>query len=403
MSDRSERPREDDAVLGGKSQVPFGAVVLGGLPGVKHRLTLGEAEHRIAAIAEAIKYGSPGLDLVIQALLTDRSRDVQRAAYLLLKSRTETQCQSAIAAFNPYPLFQCLKSVKALNVLAIGRDADTIASIRSDRQVRIWALTDDETLYLIPKVSGNLGRIAIAEEGEITIRTVAGKRHNSGCVVEIWESGELLYKLYGHEGEVSAIALNPDETLLATGSIDTTIKLWNLEEGKLICTFSDRLFVGAHTRAIVSLAFTPDGNTLISSSYDGTIKLWNLQTRERPRTIEQREYGLQSLVVNPIAKIFAGVGWNGQIILRNLKTGEILHKIYGHDRMVNRLLFSPNGLILASASNDYTVKFWNCRTGQEILTLIGHEDAVTDFCFSEDGQSLISASADKTIKIWGIG
>jgi len=68
MTENPNQPREYDAVLGGESQVPLAAAVLGGIPGVKSRLASPIVEVKIAALSEAVKYGEAGLDLIIGAL-----------------------------------------------------------------------------------------------------------------------------------------------------------------------------------------------------------------------------------------------------------------------------------------------------------------------------------------------
>ncbi|MEG4996995.1 formylglycine-generating enzyme family protein [Microcoleus sp. B4-D4] len=88
MSENQNEPREYDAVRGGQSSIPLNAAVLGGIPGVKSRLTSPIVEVRIAALSEALKYGEAGLDLIMQAL-QDESIQVKFAAYSLLKDRNE--------------------------------------------------------------------------------------------------------------------------------------------------------------------------------------------------------------------------------------------------------------------------------------------------------------------------
>ncbi|NEP43175.1 MAG: pentapeptide repeat-containing protein [Okeania sp. SIO2H7] len=67
MKPEPQKPREFDAVLGGQSNIPLSAAVLGGIEGVKMRLDSGKDETRFAAVFEALKYGKEGLDLVIKA------------------------------------------------------------------------------------------------------------------------------------------------------------------------------------------------------------------------------------------------------------------------------------------------------------------------------------------------
>ena len=92
MTENPNQPREYDAVLGGESQVPFAAAVLGGIPGVKSRLASPIVEVKIAALSEALKYGDAGLDLII-GVLQDKSMAVKFAAYSLLRNRDEEKIQ----------------------------------------------------------------------------------------------------------------------------------------------------------------------------------------------------------------------------------------------------------------------------------------------------------------------
>lgn len=98
MSQNSSQPSEADAVLGGQSQVPLGAVILGGLDGVRRRLKSSVAEQRVIALPEALQQGQQGLNLVIRAL-SDRSDEVRQTAYLLLKDRPEPKVQRAVERF----------------------------------------------------------------------------------------------------------------------------------------------------------------------------------------------------------------------------------------------------------------------------------------------------------------
>ncbi|MCC3528927.1 MAG: formylglycine-generating enzyme family protein [Microcoleus sp. PH2017_22_RUC_O_B] len=92
MTENPNQPREYDAVLGGQSQVPLGAAVLGGIPGVKSRLASPIVEVKITALSEALKYGDAGLDLIIGAL-RDEAIQVKLAAYSLLKDRNDLKLE----------------------------------------------------------------------------------------------------------------------------------------------------------------------------------------------------------------------------------------------------------------------------------------------------------------------
>ncbi|MFN6486821.1 MULTISPECIES: hypothetical protein [unclassified Nostoc] len=99
MKENTNRPRVYDAVLGGQEKAPPGALVLGGLEGVKRRLANPLIEQRIAALEEALKYGEAGLELVIWAL-DDKLWKVRQAAYSLLASRPEPIVQEILQDYS---------------------------------------------------------------------------------------------------------------------------------------------------------------------------------------------------------------------------------------------------------------------------------------------------------------
>ena len=66
------------------------------------------------------------------------------------------------------------------------------------------------------------------------------------------------------------VAYSPDGRLLASGSADKTVRIWDLATGQEI-----RTLVG-HTDWVTGVSFSPDGRRLASSSYDGTVKIWDL-------------------------------------------------------------------------------------------------------------------------------
>ena len=100
MAENENQPREYDAVLGGKSEIPLYAAVLGGILGVKTRLASPIVEVRIAALKDALKYGEAGLDLMIEAW-RDESMQVKLTAFSLLRYRNEQKVKQNLDKFLP--------------------------------------------------------------------------------------------------------------------------------------------------------------------------------------------------------------------------------------------------------------------------------------------------------------
>ncbi len=233
-----------------------------------------------------------------------------------------------------------------------------------------------------------------------------GKRLASGSLdktIKLWnvETGkEILPRLSEHKRKVYNVIFNPeDSTQLASSSADGTIRLWNLETSK----YGEYKTLTGHKGKVYSLSFNQDGNILASSSIDTTIKLWNVKTgKEIVPPLTGHKSKVYSVSFNPQNKTqLASGSADGSVRLWNLVTGE--SKILSNrDYNVYTVSYSPDGKKLASGSTDGTVHIWNLETGKEFNTLNRHQFSVHSVSFSLDSKTLASGSFDNTIKLWDV-
>jgi hypothetical protein len=98
MTENPHQPKEYDAILGVQATPPMSGAILGGLEGVKQRLSSTSVAQRVAALKESLKYGQAGLDLVIH-ILEDESPLLQQSAYYLLRQQTEEKAEQALREY----------------------------------------------------------------------------------------------------------------------------------------------------------------------------------------------------------------------------------------------------------------------------------------------------------------
>ena len=202
----------------------------------------------------------------------------------------------------------------------------------------------------------------------------------------------LIATLEGHTEEVASVAFSPDGTLLASGSLDDTVKLWDVSTERQIATLPGR--------PPLLVAFSPDGKTLAVGTWDHTVELWDVATQERIATLGHEVVVSYTVSFSPDGKTLAVGTWDNTVELWDVATQERIATL-GHEAVVNAVSFSPDGTLLASGSRDNTVKLWDVATRERIATL-GHGAEVDAVSFSPDGTLLASGSGDGTVKLWDV-
>ncbi len=200
----------------------------------------------------------------------------------------------------------------------------------------------------------------------------------------------------GHTAPIYSLSLSQDGQILASGSADQTIKIWDLAAGKLLRTLQ------GHTAPVWSVALSRDGKTLVSGSADHSINIWDVETGEVRHHLTEHNDIVYSVALSPDQKTIVSGSKDFTVKLWDAETGELIRSLTqpeGHRDVVRAVAISPDGTEIASASWEKNVKLWNLQTGKLSRTLLGHTDKVVAVAFIND-RTLASSSEDETIRVW---
>jgi WD40 repeat protein len=229
-------------------------------------------------------------------------------------------------------------------------------------------------------LSGALMRECVLTEAFDAIWTVAISKSGQYWAAaerrgEVWVwcgAGPTLHRVWqAHTNIVGSISFSPDERLLASGSFDGSLKLWDVESRAL-------LWSGWHPSAIACLAFSPNGQRIASCGADAAIRLWDATSGANVETIATHDT-VQSVAWSSNSTQLASGSFDGRIQVWELQATQpaiCVQTLSGHTHRVMGLAFAPDGTQLASASWDRTVRLWDVASGRCLHTLEGHTDRV---------------------------
>ncbi|WP_161967763.1 WD40 repeat domain-containing protein [Fimbriiglobus ruber] len=389
-----------------------------GLPLEEGRQLLADGRHLLG----------PGVAEYIQSSIDSYEESESRARRL----RTRV-----IGALSTLTILSLLVSGWAWHVQGLAGQARLLAENREQDAVK----SRDE---LTQQVYDN--SIAIAER-EITNNHDIGKAsallQGETCPENLrgWEWHYLMRlrdgatpPLEGHKTGLWGAEFSPDGSLVATCSIDGTLKLWDANSRDLVHDIdADRLPIshqvlqsfGIPRIPIMCLDFSPDGKTIATGSFSprlqfnpakpwevtldrdspGLVRLWNWE-REKDVSSFQDQKGIAlSLTFRPDGRQVASssISPDNSFVIFDAKTSEVVKKITGHKSQIHRLRYSRDSSLLASGDTDGFVKLWNASTFNELLSIPAHAAApVTGLSFSPDGSRLASSGEDGVIRVWEI-
>ncbi|WP_322507055.1 WD40 repeat domain-containing protein [Anaerolinea sp.] len=272
-------------------------------------------------------------------------------------------------------------------------------------RVRFYETSTGTLLHEIDG-QGAIHSIALSPDG-----ATLALADQSGARLISTQNGSLLSHVGAHTREVFSVGFSPDGTKLALGSLDSTLSLWSVADGRQLWQSAGwRSYSWLNTEEVIGeiwdVAFSSDGANvfgLAPTHQDRTGGRFHaLRVSDGQEAFHVDGYNtISHPAISPDQSQVAFGGYeDGQVQVWSVVENKPLFNLLGHTGFVTSLAYAPDGKQLASASLDGTVRIWNSENGSPIRTLTGHSGPVRVVQFSPDGTQLASLGDDSTLRLW---
>jgi WD40 repeat protein len=321
-----------------------------------------------------------------------------------------------------------------VSTLAFSSDGKTLASGSADQSIRLWRVSladdhqnfDEHKAYVWTAAFSPDGKLVASAGADrvIYVRDVSGKvlhkleGHTAPVtavafsgdstklasvggdqVVRVWDAhqGTKLKELKGHTAPIMAVAFGGN-SLLVTGGIDKTARLWDVGKDEPVQTFP------ANKSMISAVALRADGKRALIGSADGMLRVYDVTGAPKElAAITGHLAGIGAIAYGPDGTKIATCGGDGLVKHWNLPDSgapTMLAEFKGHGKPVSSVAFSADGRFIVSGGGDTVVRVWDLSNKTELRALRGHGDWVSSVAFGPNGRSILTAGVDKTVKVW---
>ena len=306
---------------------------------------------------------------------------------------------------------------ESITSVAFSPDGQTLVSGSHDLTIRLWDMSTFEHKTTLLGHTGIPTVFAFSPDGNTL---ASGAQHSSGIfwneedslpnddesidsAIRLWdiETGKLKTTLTGQTGWITALAFSSDGALLACRSTAGNISIWNIAIGqhRMLKSSPDNQW---RTIGVNSLAFSPDNTFLLSSDVNGVVKVWKVESG-----IEIANYdgdgSFPAVGFSADGKILYVTQDEDSIRVLDLRTGEQHTTLNGFSAHANSVIFSPDMATVASGGKDKLVRMWDVKTGKLRHTLKGHTEEIYSLLFSPDSSTLLTISnTSREMLLWDV-